>query len=105
VSGRFRTCKVLGTLAATALAGCMTIGLRFDPGLVDTLRPGQSTMDEAIALLGTPNSTTALGHGRTLLQWHYSEGTFVRAGGAYVSVLFDAGGTMVRVAHKNVMGS
>jgi hypothetical protein len=95
--------KVLAALAAVALAGCMTVGTRFDPALVDNLRPGQSTMDEAIALLGNPTSTTALGSGRTLLQWQYSEGRLVRSG-AYVSVLFDAGGTMVRVAHKNVLG-
>src|SRR5262249_52390767 len=95
--------KFLAALAAVAMAGCMTVGTRFDPELVDTLRPGQSTMDEAIALLGTPTSTTALGSGRTLLQWQYSQGRFVRASGAYVSVLFDAGGTMVRGAHRNVM--
>jgi hypothetical protein len=97
--------RILAAVAVVALAGCMTIGTRFDPGLVDALRPGQSTMDEAIALLGTPSSTTALGHGRTLLQWQYSHGRLRDASGANVSVLFDSGGTMVRVAHKNVMGS
>ena len=66
---------------------------------------GELDTDDAIALLGTPTSTTVLNRGRTLLQWQYSQGRFVGASGAYVTVLFDAGGTMVRVAHKNVIGS
>ena len=97
--------RVLAAVSAVAMAGCMTMGSQFDPALVDTLRPGESTMDDAIALLGTPTSTTVLGRGRTLVQWQYSQGRLVGATGAYVTVLFDAGGTMVRVAHKNVIGS
>src|SRR5262249_39287743 len=92
---------VLAAVATAALAGCMTIGHRFDPDLVDTLRPGQSTMDDAIALLGKPTSTSSLGNSRTLLHWHYSQGPLVGGRVAHVAVIFDGADKMVRVTQKS----
>lgn len=60
--------------AAVLLSGCATVGRRIDPSAVQHLQIGQTTREQAVALLGTPDSSTQIGTGGTM--WTY---TFARA--------------------------
>jgi hypothetical protein len=82
------------------LAGCMTIGTKFDIKRVDELKPGSSSIAEAKALLGPPTSASTKADGATLLQWQYVQGTAFGGSGAHAAILFDPAGVMVRVTHR-----
>ena len=88
-------------IVSLVLAGCMTVGNKFDPALVDRLEPRVSTTADAIALLGKPGAESTNADGSKLLQWQYAQGTPVGGSGAHVAVLFDATGRMVRVTHRS----
>ncbi|MBW8833495.1 MAG: hypothetical protein JF606_29810 [Burkholderiales bacterium] len=68
------------------------------------MRPGESTINDAILVLGKPTSTSTLANGSTLLQWQYSQGTLIGGNGAHVAVLFDSRSRMVRVTHRTIIG-
>ena len=89
------------SLASLALTACMTIGHKFDPSALDTMRPGVTTIQDAEAALGKPQSTSAAANGGTLLQWMYTQGSVVGGSSAHVAVLFDKDGKMVRVTHRS----
>jgi len=92
---------VILTLFST-LAGCMTVGTKFNPALVAELTPKVSTIQDATELLGPPTSQTAMGNGTTLYQWNYSQGTALGTGsGAHVAMLFDGADTMMGVQHQS----
>ncbi|WP_176080768.1 outer membrane protein assembly factor BamE [Paraburkholderia tropica] len=89
------------SLASLALTACMTVGNKFDPSAVDSMRPGVTTIQDAETALGKPQSTTAAANGGTLVQWMYTQGTMVGGSSAHVAVLFDKDGKMVRVTHRS----
>ncbi|CAR53402.1 hypothetical protein [Burkholderia cenocepacia] len=91
------------SLASLAVSACMTIGHKFDPDALDSMRPGVTTIQDAETALGKPASSSAVANGGTLLQWMYSQGSVIGASGAHVAVLFDKDGKMVRVMHRNQM--
>ncbi|HDR8986330.1 TPA: outer membrane protein assembly factor BamE [Burkholderia vietnamiensis] len=91
------------SLASLALTACMTVGNKFDPGAVDSMRPGVTTIQDAETALGKPASSSATANGGTLLQWIYTQGSMVGASSAHVAVLFDKDGKMVRVTHRSQM--
>jgi len=66
-----------------------------DPHKFTELVPGVSTVADATAKLGPPNSYSALARGETLLQWI---DVYVSSP-IHVAILFDAGGRMIRVQH------
>lgn len=97
----------LHTLALTALAGlclstaaCVTSGPHFTMAEVQSLQPGVTTKDEAIALLGGASSVSDMGDGSTLVQWLYVIGTPYGGAGRHVSILFGSDGRMVRITHQ-----
>lgn len=53
--------------AVVLLSGCATVGRRIDPTAVQQLQIGQTTREQAVALLGTPDSSTRIGTGGTML--------------------------------------
>ena len=62
-------------LAIIVLApGCATVGRRIDPAAVQQLQVGHTTKEQAVALLGSPDSMTQSGTGEAM--WQYA---FVRA--------------------------
>jgi outer membrane protein assembly factor BamE (lipoprotein component of BamABCDE complex) len=91
------------SLASLALSACMTIGHKFDPSAVDSMRPGVTTIQDAETALGKPASSSATANGGTLQQWIYSQGSMVGASSAHVAVLFDKDGKMVRVTYRSQM--
>ena len=64
------------------------------------LRPGVTTMDEAIRLMGPPKSRSDMAASGVLLQWMEMTRGFASAKAAHVAVLFDASGKMVRITHE-----
>jgi outer membrane protein assembly factor BamE (lipoprotein component of BamABCDE complex) len=76
-------------LAATLLAGCMTVGTKVDPAAVQQFKPGVTTLSDATAKLGQPNQTTQMPDGSTLLVYAYSHSqasgsSFIPIVGAFV---------------------
>lgn len=66
--------KHLSTLALAALllAGCATQGTHTDTSNLTQLKPGVSTIDDAEALLGKPQSVTRHPDGTTTLGYSFS---------------------------------
>ncbi len=91
------------SLASLALTACMTVGHKFDPEALDSMRPGVTTIQDAETALGKPVSSSAAMNGGTLLQWMYSQGSVIGASSAHVAVLFDKDGKMVRVMQRSQM--
>ena len=82
------------------LAGCMTSGVKFTMAEVESLQPGVTTKDEAIALLGKPTSRSTMADGSELLQWMYSEAIYIAAESRHVAILFGRDGRMLRITHQ-----
>jgi outer membrane protein assembly factor BamE (lipoprotein component of BamABCDE complex) len=75
-------------------------GNRFDVAAINQLRPGASTEQDAVALLGKPTATSAPENGGHVLQWYFVYGTALgTGGGAHAAILFGPDGKMVRVTH------
>jgi hypothetical protein len=93
--GRGRLLVAVGALAIA----CASAGFRFDPTKLNQLEPGQTTVSQAIAILGGPPYSLAQNaDGSRFLVWSYAVtypwGVQTRA----VEVLFDTEGRMVRIA-------
>ncbi|RZI98581.1 MAG: hypothetical protein EON90_12875 [Brevundimonas sp.] len=67
---------------------------------VQSLQPGVTTKEEAVALLGKPTARSAMPDGGELLQWMYTEVIYIAGEGRHVSVLFGPDGRMVRIQHQ-----
>ncbi|TAM90132.1 MAG: hypothetical protein EPN41_02190 [Candidimonas sp.] len=58
--------------ACLAVAACSTTGQRFNSLALSRIVPGQTTLDQASAILGSePTQTYAQGGGVTLARWAY----------------------------------
>ena len=100
MGGIVRTWILFILLVSCVLAGCVTLGHRFDSRRVDELVPVFSTSQEALELLGEPSAESSYADGSRLLQWHYVQGTPIGGSGAHVAILFDSDGVMIRVTHR-----
>lgn len=97
-----RSCLFIISLTF-AIAGCTTIGNKFDPDRVDDLKPGISTIADATAILGPPALQSPDSNGSCLLQWNYTQiSAFSGLSGADIGILFDDTGRMIRVTHSIV---
>lgn len=97
---------VASFLLASTLTACAHMGTKFEMADVDSLRPGVTTQQEAIAKLGKPNHSSTASNGYTLLAWQYAEaGYLTGATGRGVTLLFDKDGKMVRVMSRSELGS
>ena len=83
------------------IAGCMTIGTKFDIDRADQLKPGVSTIEDAVQLLGPAKAESAYNDNSKLLQWQYVQGTLVGGSSSHLAILFDRSGRMVRITHKS----
>jgi hypothetical protein len=88
-----------------ALAACSTIGNKFDPAAVQELRPGVSTVQDAVAKLGPYVAESTQADNSRILRWLYAQGSMFGASAARVEILFDAEGRMVRVTHKGIVNN
>lgn len=88
--------------AAAILAACVSVGSKFDMADVDAMQPGQTTIADAKAKLGLPNSQAVGANGVTSLLWSYvSASPFGVNTNRGVIILFDKDGKMIRVAGKS----
>lgn len=62
---------IAALLLATVLAACATSGVKFDPSTIDELIVGQSTLQDAIALLGPQMTTAEDANGTKAYGWSY----------------------------------
>ncbi len=94
----------LGRIVATVfvvalLVGCLQ-GNRFDPALVSKLKPGISTEQDAIRLLGKPSSVGIFdGAGDRIIQWYFAYGNGGGSGAsAHAAIIFAPDERMIRVS-------
>ena len=93
--------SILIVLASLALVACgRSIGAPFDMAAANTLTPGVSTLDDAVAKLGTTTHRVGSARG-TVAHWHYLRD---RSGGATesasVTIMFDRNGRMVDILQR-----
>lgn len=84
-----RSMLTLLTVGALALAGCATSGVKVDPNVVSSFKPGVTTLADAEARLGPPSQTTTNSDGTTTLNYMFgssqvSASTFIPFAGAFV---------------------
>lgn len=84
-----RSILVLLSVGALALAGCATSGVKVDPNVVTSFKPGVTTLADAEARLGQPSQTTHNSDGTTTLSYIFgasqvSASTFIPFAGAFV---------------------
>lgn len=88
-------------LVATVVTACASAGNKFDASKVDQLRPGVSSVEDAVTLLGKPTAESNNVDGSKLLQWQYMSVMIASASSDHVAILFDRSGKMIRVTHKS----
>lgn len=84
------------------LAGCSTTGNRMTEESLATLKPGETTIADVEARLGSPLSKTLDTSGKTVVIWHYAKSNpymvYVPGRKVYeqqmLSVLFDEKGVL-----------
>jgi hypothetical protein len=87
-------------LAVLILPACVSVGGGFEISRVDELKPGVSTVEDAIRVLGTPMSESTLPSGARILQWNSARAGIFGATATHAAILFDEQGVMTRVTHK-----
>jgi len=83
------------------VAACASTGHNFKQDRVTLLRPGETTLDDAIAILDAkPTSRVYQDDGSTIAIWQYVSVVYVATTeNNLVSILFDAQGVMERVVN------
>lgn len=82
-------------LASVLLTGCATVGRKVDQASVDRIKKGQTTQQEVIGLIGSPDQITRNADGDVIYSYIYVRATtkgesFIPIAGAFV------GGTNVQ---------
>lgn len=67
--------KLLTLVLALMLTGCASVGRKIDTAKLDQIKKGQSTKEDVVKLLGTPNSLTSDSEGNTTMAYIYSRAT------------------------------
>jgi hypothetical protein len=99
-AGRFRAFALATGVAIVGIAACSattTIGRPFDPNLINQLRPGVSTMEDAKRLFGAPDYFATNAAGEIDLEWAYGQAVGGQGQVARVAVIFGPDGRMIRV--------
>lgn len=70
-------------------SGCATVGRKIDPSNFEKIKKGETTKDEVVSLLGSPDHLTISGNGNTAMTYIYSRAaarpeTFIPFVGALV---------------------
>jgi len=94
--------RLLITLVALiALAACTSVGTKFDASVLQTFKPGVTTIADAKEKLGTPANTENDANGSKRLFWLFMETKVFQAGkSGQVEILFDKQGKMVRILQQ-----
>jgi hypothetical protein len=77
--------RIVIGLAVASLAGCVSVGTKVDPNVVNTFQPGVTTIAAAEAKLGQPNQTTHNSDGGTIVQYVYIKSH--ASGASYIPVV------------------
>jgi YD repeat-containing protein len=91
-----QTKRFTTALLACLLFGCATSGTKIDEATVNSLKKGESTVQDALMKLGQPNTRIVAGDGTTTLMYTYAESS-VKAASFIPVVGLVAGGTDVSV--------
>ena len=62
-------------LTATLLAGCATVGRKLDQTSVDKIKKGETTREEVLKLIGSPDQMTRDGSGNVTFSYMYVRAT------------------------------
>ncbi len=89
------------TVSALTLVACASGGRNFDINALDSLTPGETTIQEAIAKLGKPTATYKQPNGDTMLGWNYATANIISGGKSKSAlILFSPEGKMKQAAQK-----
>lgn len=89
------------TVSALTLVACASSGRNFDINALDSLTPGETTMQEAIAKLGKPTAAHKQPNGDTMLGWNYYTANLISGGKSKSAhILFSPEGKMKQAAQK-----
>lgn len=77
--------KFIACIICLFLQGCVSVGTKTDQNVVNTFKPGVTTLAEVKAKLGDPNQTTQNADGSTLIQYIYATGH--ANGASYIPVV------------------
>ena len=96
----------LVVVAALALGGCAFFAKPKGMAAVDGFQPGVTTIKQAMAVLGRPQSVATQANGASVLGWLHTTPSPLGAANQGVTILFAADGRMVRVLqrYENVLG-
>lgn len=87
-------------LSSLVIAACATHGRSFDINAIESLVPGESTDQEAIAKLGKPVSKHKLPNGETILGWNYIIASPLGAKSKFAQIQFHPDGKMKQVLNR-----
>jgi outer membrane murein-binding lipoprotein Lpp len=90
-------------VSVVAMAGCASAGQDFSMAEVDAMKPGVTTLQDAVAKLGKPSSTNSVTNGVQIVSWIRVTSSPVGATSKSVAILFDREGRMLRVGSKSEM--
>ena len=67
--------KTLCLLALLTLAGCATVGRKLDPAKIDQIKKGETTREQVLKLIGSPDQMTRDGGGNVTFTYMYLRAT------------------------------
>ena len=77
--------RMIVCAAFAMLAGCVSVGTKVDPNVVNTFQPGVTTISEAEAKLGQPNQVTHDSDGKTIVVYMYIKSH--ASGASYIPIV------------------
>ncbi len=83
------------------ISACATRGRNFDMEKVESLIPGQSTIDDATEKLGKPVMKKSGENGEVIYGWRYITVTPMGSKGQVVTIAFSNDGKMIKVLKKS----
>lgn len=76
---------ISASILTLLLTGCVTTGTKIDPTVVSSFQPGVTTLEQAEAKLGQPNSVTKQSDGSTTAVYTFAHGQ--ASGSSYIPVV------------------
>lgn len=70
-----RFTHLLVVLLVACLAGCYSVGRKIDQSAVDSIKKGETTRDQVVNMLGSPELITRTGSGDTIFVYNYIRAT------------------------------
>ncbi len=77
--------SLMTAAAALLLSGCVSVGTKVDPDVVASFQPGVTTLAEAEAKLGQPNSVSRLPDGSTIISYAFTHAQ--ASGSSYIPIV------------------